>query len=557
MTPNPNLHAVRLKPPFFQPDGHCGLNRYLDADFVNRFKLDIQRRQFNAPQFQAWQQEERHSRHGQEPVLRLPLHRTFYLLSCEVVCDRFGEPALDPMKITSAGFVIRRIGDRGTPQAWLLEDGQALGWRQAPSELRDPDLRRRLCANGVLHKGNDDAAFSGEEIHPLHTLKTQDSNGKTHTLLYGFVPLGGFYYLRDIDAAQAFDPQDQADTMAVAGRMLPWPFGYGSDAAQVWQSYYSVPVAQGVPNKSFFELLRVLVNRYHLGENGIVDNAALEDLCGRLWLFDDAVLPFDLRVQAYSELNQGLFAPYRIQSLLSYLQQCAARGGDNPLVAWIIRQEQLADAAGGIDKLAGLEALPAVSGGGTIGLSLRILSADAQEIRDRLGQRLLDQTLAKVKEIPLPKFGQNAGDLFQAIPFVRFKNEYGQEQIQWARSDAFSIPFRVAAPFDPEASRPSMIQMPALSDLRRGLAKGAALITPADTFDLMNKLKLNKGASEDTVKDASGPELGIQWICSFSLPVITLIAMILLMIMVILLNIVFFWLPWVRICLPFPKIKGG
>jgi hypothetical protein len=37
--------------------------------------------------------------------------------------------------------------------------------------------------------------------------------------------------------------------------------------------------------------------------------------------------------------------------------------------------------------------------------------------------------------------------------------------------------------------------------------------------------------------------------------VVTLVAMILLMIIVTLLNIVFFWLPWVRICLPFPKIK--
>lgn len=77
------------------------------------------------------------------------------------------------------------------------------------------------------------------------------------------------------------------------------------------------------------------------------------------------------------------------------------------------------------------------------------------------------------------------------------------------------------------------------------------MLTPGDTFDLINGLNLKKGASEDVV--GKGPKLGIQWICSFSLPVITLVAMILLMIMISLLNIVFFWLPWVRICLPFPK----
>jgi hypothetical protein len=66
---------------------------------------------------------------------------------------------------------------------------------------------------------------------------------------------------------------------------------------------------------------------------------------------------------------------------------------------------------------------------------------------------------------------------------------------------------------------------------------------------------LKKGASEDVVPKGDVPQLGIQWICSFSLPVITLVAMILLMIMISLLNIIFFWLPWVRICLPFPSIK--
>jgi hypothetical protein len=33
--------------------------------------------------------------------------------------------------------------------------------------------------------------------------------------------------------------------------------------------------------------------------------------------------------------------------------------------------------------------------------------------------------------------------------------------------------------------------------------------------------------------------------------------MILLMIMVSLLNIIFFWMPWVKVCLPFPKMPKG
>ena len=546
------LHAVRLKPPFYQ-GSDCGLHRYLDADFVNRFRQDIQRRQFGQTQFTDWQNDERHSRFGQQPVLRLPLHRAFHLVCCEVVCEQLGLPALDPQKITSAGFVIRKLNN-GKELSWMLEDGEALGWQPASVELRDPDIHRRLCANGVLSRRADQPAYSGEEVHPLHTLKTRDAAGKCHTLLFGYLPLGGFHYHRN--AATAIDPQSQQELLAADTESLPWPFGFRKPLEQTWRSEHGQPVDQGRPGKPMFELLRLLVNRYHLGEAQVDGNAALEKYCAGLCFYDVPRLPVQLRSQGYSEANQDRFAPFRKLNLFGYLQACFAQGEDNPLVKWIIRQEQRADAAGGLDRLSQLEPLPDSAGRGTLSLSLLLLAADAQELRTLLNQRLRDQTLAQAKEIPIPKFTQGADDLYQVVPFVRSLNDQGSEQIQWAAAAARSIVFRVAAPFDPEASRPALIQMPSLADLKRGLAKGASMITPPDTFNLMNSLKLNKGAGPDALPDSEpGPGLGIQWICSFSLPVITLVAMILLMIMISLLNIVFFWLPWVRICLPFPKLK--
>ena len=548
------LHTPRIKAPFYQNDSHCGLHRYLDPDFVNRFKQDMQRRQFGLTQFAHWQKDECHSRHGKQPVLRLPLHRAFHLVSCEVVCDRLGHPALDPGKITSAGFVIRRLSGR-REQAWMLEDGEAMGWQDAPVEFRDPDVHRRLCANGVLSQRGEQPSFSGEEVHPLHPLKTTDDAGKTHTLLFGYVPLGGFYYQRDANAA--VDASSMQAAHNAAAESLPWPFGFRQPLNTTWKPEQGILIDQGRPSKPMFELLRVLVNRYHLGESGIENNAALEKYCAGLWFYDNTHLPAHLRGQAYSDSNHTQFVPSRVKlDLFSYLKNCFAHKDDNPLVRWLIQQEQAIDTAGDLDKLAKLDKLPASSGKGDLPYSLFILASDAQEIRTLLGQRLRDQTLRLVQEIPLPKFSQAADDLYQIVPFVRFRNEEDREQILWADTGARSIVFRVAAPFDPEASRPSLIQMPSLSDLKRGLAKGAIMITPADTFNLINRLKLNKGVGPDTVPEGKpGPGLGVQWICSFSLPVITLVAMILLMIMISLLNIVFFWMPWVRICLPFPKMK--
>jgi hypothetical protein len=554
MTLCQKLHAARIKPPFYQTGGDagCGLHRYLDTDFVNRFRQDIQRRQFHGPQFNEWLRDERHSRFGREPVLRLPLHRAFHLVSCEVICDHLGSPAVDPKKIASAGFVIRRI-EGGTEQAWMIEDGQALGWQPAPSELRDPDIHRRLCASGVLHPRADEPAYSGEEVHPLHVLKTTDAAGKIHTLLYGYLPLGGFYYHRNPVAA--IDSQSSRAVEDAAGAALPWPFGFARGHKPEWRTAHGAAVDHGRPSPAMLELLRLLVNRYHLGEPSLEANLALERRCADVWFHHTGALPDSLRREAYTDASRALFIPYRSVSLLEYLQKCAAAGGANPLVRWLARQEKRMAANGGPGGIV-FDPLPNAAGNGSIAESLWVSEADAQELRTLLGQRLREQTLALVKEIPLPKFTQGEHELYQVVPLVRVINPQGREQIHWADASARSLLFRVAAPFDPEASRPSMIQMPSLADLRRGLAKGAAMITPADTFNLISSLKMDKGVTADAVPESEPPPgLGIQWICSFSLPVVTLIAMILLMIMVTLLNIIFFWLPWVRICLPFPKVK--
>ena len=54
-----------------------------------------------------------------------------------------------------------------------------------------------------------------------------------------------------------------------------------------------------------------------------------------------------------------------------------------------------------------------------------------------------------------------------------------------------------------------------------------------------------------------GVGIGIAWICSFSLPIITLCAFIVLNIFLQLFNIVFWWMLYIKICIPipFPKPK--
>ena len=543
MNMQPQLHHVRLRPPFFHEGQGACLSRYLDPDFVNRFRQDVKRRQFSSPQFQQWQEEERHSRWDRRPVLRLPTHRAFHLVSCEAVCEQLGQPALDPERVTSAGFVIRRLTADGE-QAWMLEDGEPLGWQPAPGAHRDPDLDRRLCANGVLHARNPNPAFNGEQTHPMHALPVTDEKGRRHTLLFGYVPLGGFYYQRDEQAPFAADSLQEASDHDA--QSLSWPFGFRNAGNRKWQPEHGRPVDGGQPTRAMFDLLRLLVERYHLGEAERPENAALEALSRQLWFHDLVPDHHWIRYLQGGGDSSGVPPHYRRQTLLAYLQDCFA-ADQNPLVGWVSAQEDRAEL--GQDPAP----LPRAVGGGQLDWQLSISADDADELRYLLGQRYQQQTLAQVREIPLPKFADGEQDVYRIIPFLRARNDHGKEQIYWGDSDCQTLEFRVASPFDPEASRSSLIPMPGLRDLRRGMARGASILTPGDTFDLINNLKLKKGISKDMI--GSGPKAGIQWICSFSLPVITLVAMILLMVMISLLNIVFFWLPWVRICLPFPRIN--
>jgi len=620
-----NLHPVGLTRPFFCTGGAgapgvsgaagagATLHRYQETEFIPRFLNDLAAGRLSDPARADWWQADRFSVHDDRLVLRLPIHRTFYLVACELVCDRLGHPALDPARIKSAGFVIRRIGGPAervhsksetrkraratramsikerllgrteaqialqaneaeqsalagllgqTPGqsqgelAWIIEDGEPLGWQPLVPGGRDPDLGRRPCLNGVLRRGPAPLIYNGEETHPLHAVTARDSAGRLHTLLYGFLPLGG----QALSRGSPFDAAAEREAVTAEQGRLTWPFGFAGRPNHSWQAADARQVSAGVPTAACFGLLEVLVHRYHLGESAARRTDPLNDglaAAARGLSFIDESAPLVRSPDGTRWMHPVGF------SLWDYLESCFAAGEDNPLPGWLAQERKRIDDAGGLSGAGALAALPARplppqhESVGTLRLSLLIAEADGPEWRTLLGERLLDQARRTGAELPIPKFRQEPDDLYQVVPFVRALDEQDRERLTWAPASARSEPFRVAAPFDPDASRPVLIQMPSLSDLKRGLAKGASMLIPPDTQGLLDALKLNQGVGPDlaTEPPPPGSALGIQWICSFSLPVITLIAMILLMIMVILLNLVFFWLPWVRLCLPFPKLK--
>jgi hypothetical protein len=115
-------------------------------------------------------------------------------------------------------------------------------------------------------------------------------------------------------------------------------------------------------------------------------------------------------------------------------------------------------------------------------------------------------------------------------------------------------PFLIARFFDPDAPvRPVKIPMPtdvSLAGLRKFKKGVGFMLSPA----LYNKTKMvGLGALENPPSlDPEGSDT-LAFICSFSIQIVFIIALFLLLIFAIVLNFVFWWMAFFKICLPVPS----
>lgn len=503
---------LELRAPWYAAasDG-CTLHRYLDDDFVPRFLGELAA---GGPADDGWTQADRFG-DSALPVLRLPVHRAFYVLATEVHCVQPGHPALDPQRIVEAGCVVRRHDPRGGLQAWMLAGGRPLGWRALAldDQAREPHAQRRLVAAQRLGAAALKAPYDGEATLPLHAQLVRDAGGRAHCVLWGYVGLGGSAPGRISAPAPADDPA----VLELASE-IPWPLG---GAEQDWLAGDGALLVNGAAHPALTGLLRVLLLRYRLGADGAAAQPRLAELAAALVLKTTLATDFQ---------RNG-----RPVSLLDWLRE-----DNDALQDWLNTGTPSTYP-------------PALTGGGG-GLNLSIDADSARQWRLALASAR-DGLLAGYRDaVPIPRYGQGANEVFRVHPFVRTLDACGCERITFG---APSLAFRVAAPWEPEAARPVAIPVPGLADLRRGLARGVSFRMPADTGSLIAGLRGKDRAKDALDGNASqGAGFGFGMLCSFSLPILTLCALILLMVIVALLNFVFRWLPFVYLCIPWPKREG-
>lgn len=139
------------------------------------------------------------------------------------------------------------------------------------------------------------------------------------------------------------------------------------------------------------------------------------------------------------------------------------------------------------------------------------------------------------------------GDTYVVCVFVRIKGENGCPcRTVWG---APSEVFEIVPWYESGGQPPVSVTLPALD--KKALSKlkpNVAFTVPPSLRKTLEKLDMNK-LLDGSHEEGAG---SFGMICGFSIPIITLCAFIVLQIFLVLLHIVFFWLPFVRICIPFP-----
>jgi hypothetical protein len=519
------MHSRELHP------GAGGLYRDLiitsrEQNFFDALMTDLKR-----PDWELRANVMRRFREGDDNVLELhlPVHQHTQVVLFEAVCRTPGQPRVDPKKITGGGIVLRRkTGSQY--QRWLKQDGRIIGWKEPnESAAYDPDPAQRRSS----HKANAAikaaiAARKGlgesisEEVTELFVLPPEICAAQGRTILFGVLPL------------------TSTETMDGAPPSIDFGALTGADRTDIEEhlaSYLKPRASTTMPRAG--EMLRPEWNVLSgpLKDNGDPDNQMkwfgkfLHQLVAELDAFGSGV------------------APQQLVALLAQIRLPLTRDSADRVTSDIDAAEFLRNA---IRLL--VDATPDMVGHSvnapmpSQSMPLEWPTIDAQ-LGDRLTAAAFDcLTERHARQAPQqPKFDDDNA-LYAAKGFVRVTT-HGDcpDAIHWS---GYSESFRILPWWDGDG--PGIkITLPSMDKLRKARNNVTFAVPPKVSAALQGDMKaLAKG-------EHPGDGLEIGWLCSFSLPIITLCAFIVLNIFISLLDFFLRWMLWIKICIPIPRSKSG
>lgn len=452
------------------------------------------------------------------PLIDQHLHRKAVIVIVDAVCLTPGFPRLDPRKVPEAGFVIRRDdADTQETNLWSTDrDGAPLGWVAAPEGLNavasdyEPDgARRRDILHGanraLAHKTRltGDAEGVSEVVHKLFAIPDDIAKKIGRSILFAVLPT-----------------TSRAEQPATAP---PPPFT-------------AKDVAERVPN-----LLRADRDDTLLVQTSQVTRAAFRS--------ENSSAVADLRsTLTWLAQEVGLFTGVpQATSLRDRLEAVPLIGADQPnLLAWLeaaqailVENRDPAESASFTDRIEGPGTIP------TPDNWPRMTNAQFDAITAAAYGAIAARWSTMAPTVT--RFG-SIGDRYHVRCFARVDDRPDcPSRIVWS---PLSKRYSIRPWYESGGAPPQQIDLPNLGDLSN-IKPDVVINVPPEIQPFMDKMNLQ------SLMDGDAPKGGLTFgmICGFSIPIITICAFIILQIFLQLLNIIFYWLPFVKICIPYPKPK--
>jgi hypothetical protein len=485
-----------------------------------------------------------------------PIHRTFHLAVFEAVCDLFqeptlallGQPRLNPQVIEGSGLVVRRVIPGGGHEAWMqAADKSMRGWVRLTDEDQDPDpaFRRPTLTTGIAELdeqlGIGAIDTLSESTSALFTAPPDICTTNKKTLFYGLIPVTSSEYSEappqngrvanepeediTLDQLRAIFPVYLSGTTSSVP-LRPVPNGtleldfYNADDKFVsvlrWllelEAFEETPQGQAVMNE-----LNEIVLSVNLGG---FDETAVEAP------FDVTIFRVGTALDVFNE-TLGVEVPIVTVSAGEFIRAMAFRPRDSE------------------DDLTNQESATLAS---SINWNITAEQGNAilLAMRGLMKKRLIDLNLPQ-GELRFDRPGAE----YQVRAFVRVRRPGCPPETWWSPySSRFTI-----APWHETNGKvpPTQIVLPDMTrDALKALKPNVAFVLPPALYDFLEKNKLDNFLPDGSASKGDG-SLTIEWICSFSIPIITLCAFIVLNIFLSLFNIIFNWMFFIKICLPIPK----
>lgn len=448
------------------------------------------------------------------PLVPQGRHRKAVIVVVDAACLIPGFPRVDPGKVVQSALVIRREKD-GATEAWLNDaNDRPIGWRPVPGSALlanssyDPDAafrRERLThANPVLKRKatiTGDEAGVSEAVAALHPIPADIAEQIGRTLYFGVLKT----------TSQAVEP----------GNAPPPPFNADDVAERVPNILRHDRDGSPLPATSDSITRAELRDAPSTIIGGIETNALAGLRAALTWMAQET----------------GLFtAEDYAAELKAELQSIALSGGSKSnLFAWMeAAQSRLIEGKG--TSINTPDDWPAIS----LARFTRIRDAAFAAMAARWGR--LSPSITRFGPI---------GERYHVRCMLRIDDMPGcPPRILWS---PLSTRYTIRPWYESDGGPVNQVELPDLDlDALKAIAPDVAVKVPPKIQQFMDKLNLNDLMNGEA---KTGPSLNFGMICGFSIPIITICAFFILQIFLSLLNIIFFWLPFVKICIPFPKVE--